>query len=134
MKLELKHISPYLPYGLNGEFKLSEVINPCKNEIKTKVLTDENCGFFCRYCKPILHPLSDYRDINSLQMSDLNFDLTDQISISDLANKKIGYWQLPYATILLMSEAHIDFQDLISQGLAIDINTLPEFQSKTGLI
>jgi hypothetical protein len=73
---------------------------------------------------PILRPLSDYKEINSPAMKDLNCDLSDQIRILELANKEVSFYYLPYGIAQLLFEAHIDSFNLIPDGLAIDINSL----------
>ena len=60
-KLELKHIAPYLPYGLKTKYFLSDaiVLNEGQPEdIRDKNLTSDNVNFVLSFCKPILYPLS----------------------------------------------------------------------------
>ena len=73
MKLELKHIAPYLPYGLKGRVDKESYIQEEQERIgqlKTIDLADHNyelaiygdLGYFLCYIsdfKPILRPLSD---------------------------------------------------------------------------
>jgi len=59
MKLELRHLAPYLPYKLKGRFKLKDVVNTYKDEVREKELNTDSATFFLLYCKPILRPLSD---------------------------------------------------------------------------
>lgn len=47
MKLELKHISPYLPYGLKGNYLLSDVVPTTKDELRDKLLTLDSVKLFC---------------------------------------------------------------------------------------
>lgn len=72
----------------------------------------------------ILHPLDNYKDINSDAMSKIGCDISDMIFISELANKERSWSDVPYGVIELMCEHHIDFKRLIEAGIAIDINTL----------
>jgi len=132
MKLELKHLAPYLPYGLgvnlnrnNGMFKASHVnlhyvsihFNSAVNETYFKY---KNVTYGLYDCKPILRPLSDYVDINETGYTDLNCDLMDQLIINELANKTIPLSLIPFGVIQIMSEHHIDFFNLIPDGLAIN--------------
>lgn len=124
-KLELKHLSPYLPYGLKMKstgdniYELSTYIrvggsNPLRDIYSC--LSDSY--------KPILRPLSDYVDINSESFMDINIDLGEQIVINQLANKGIGYWHLPYSVICICFEHHIDVFGLIEKGLAVSIHDM----------
>lgn len=131
MKLDLKHLSPYLPYklemseqdliyvlaGFDGNVMLLyEKGDPSMEPFGAEIIEQS--------VKPILRPLSDYCDINSTAMNELNCDLTDQIQINELANKKINYSQLNYGVAQICFQNHIDIFALIENGLAIDINTL----------
>jgi hypothetical protein len=115
MELQLKEIVGYLPYN-------TKVLNGW-GDVKTlnyTFLDDENNGFITN-CKPILFPLSLFKDINSDAMNDLGVDLENQMELCDLANAKIGYWHLQYSTIEICLENKIDFQSLIGRGLAIEV-------------
>lgn len=125
----MKHLAPYLPYGLriktkhgwdtmstlneheiNGDFEESY---PYENH------SNVNIEF-----SPILRPLSDFLDINCKANNDLNLDISMLIELNEVANKQRGYLNASYGTIQMMCENHIDFQDLIELGLAVDINSL----------
>lgn len=58
-KLELKHLAPYLPYELKGNYEVSEVVPSAKFELRNKELRTDNIDFFLNYAKPIFRPLSD---------------------------------------------------------------------------
>lgn len=118
MKLELKHLTPYLPYGLkirnqafridyvNKEFGVLNGIYPLYKDEKCywQYTTSENStGSSLKNCKPILRPLSD---------------LTKEY---DLDNSYEG-WQSEWIEHLLSK--HFDVFGLIEKGLAIDINTI----------
>jgi hypothetical protein len=146
MKLEIKHLAPYLPYGLNGIYKLSDVINLLdgqKDEIRDKKLASDCVPFFLSYCKPILRPLSDL----TKQISDnkgRKFILAKQLwsvsendeDVFELFGTLPEYWDISlralisdyrnvdYGDIQKMLKYHFDIFGLIDQGLAIDINTL----------
>lgn len=60
MKLELKHLVGYLPYGLKFELNLKDVQVNYKNEIRRFTMTCSNIDLCLTHGgKPILRPLSD---------------------------------------------------------------------------
>lgn len=173
MKLELKHITPYLPYGLkvqytgviNGkeksEYNKTEPITyiddilslewannfpkdvhglkiaPIKKVSFWKERTILEVGIKSHGLKKlqiskwynddfklVLRPISDYEDINSQAMSEMNLDVQTMIEISELGYSYRCLQNVSYGTIQVMAHNHIDFQNLIKEGLAIDINTL----------
>lgn len=108
MKLELKHLAPYLPYGLkvssihtlNAENGIGNINHIVRAVNKGK-----------KQYRPILRPLSDltkeeYRCLFYGNPLDYKID------------------ELPYKTFIKLLEWHFDVFHLIPQGLAIDINTL----------
>lgn len=132
MKLELKHLAPYLPYELkvyNSEIGVRDV-----------VMLDSMNPLFCHIIsvgkrnKPILRPLSDseeyfqelygmlehddvtqYLDEDFLKYHDIN-------SFDELINKEVEH--IPYGTLQVFLKQHFDLFGLIPKGLAIDKNTL----------
>lgn len=119
-KLTLEHLAPYLPYKLRAYVKFDGI------DLFSYIDCSNVIGFVNGDTKrkPLFRPLSDYTDINSPSMNDLNTDLGTQMEICDLANKKIHYRSLSYGTALTCFQAHIDVLGLIDKGLAIDINTV----------
>ena len=147
MKLELKHLASYLPYGLKG-------IRPDDDELKYQYqLVAINIGVHNTWtpldfgdstgldCKPILRPLSDLTKeieiddkINDEKFIPMNLidgkgsgtlggnNLREMIEYNQFLN--YNYYDLKYATILKLFEWHFDVFGLIEQNLAIDINTL----------
>ena len=116
MKLELKHLAPYLPYGL--KIRYIE-----RNE--THIFDTSNLKAVCSeqiHLRPILRPLSDFTDINSESMNKLNTDLNIQMELNKLALKFKHYTSCSYSTMQLCFENHIDVFGLIEKGLAIDFN------------
>lgn len=109
-KLELKHLSCYLPY----ELRLTACSQPMNGRM---------CELLAKHTystiKPILRPLSDYYDINSPAMNDLNLDLGDQIWLVNLADGTYHVDKLPYRLACTLAEEHIDFMGLIPAGLAL---------------
>mgnify|MGYP003426619548 FL=1 len=132
-QLTLKHLAPYLPYGLKckwnqsnpfilvGLQKGNESVN---NDLWTWKDGSRYLTGYLYECKPILRPLSDYTDITSKAMSDLNCDLTNQMDIQEFALKKMSLSSLLYSSFEVLTRNHVDIFGLIPEGLAIDINTL----------
>lgn len=127
MKLELKHLAPYLPYGVRFGLTSS------KNQFVCTGLTIHEDGIMAhhkkgssnvsleKYYKPILRPLSDLNQphFSVLRRITSRFEIGDHvwfsgaINLNDL-NKVQSY----------LLEHHFDVFGLIPAGLAIDINTL----------
>ena len=134
MKLELKHIAPYLPYGLNllEEFDINDDKVRILRGIELDfVVTDlERFPFNQRLnyyeIKPILHPLSEYcgqitaGDI----MKKLNCNIKTVHQIWDLQSNEINIENMSVGAYNVMCKNHIDFNNLIENNLAIDINTI----------
>jgi hypothetical protein len=128
MKLELKHLAGYLPYGLKctdgeligirnhigwmGEFKF---------EYGSKHIPVQSI-------KPILRPLSDLTkeiEVNGekfVPVEKLGFPNTKKVEDSFL--HVIGSLHVPYSEMQKLIEWHFDIHNLINNNLAIDINTL----------
>lgn len=131
MSLELKHLAPYLPYGLrikegNVEFEL------------TGSFLDEwfNWGSPMKG-KPILKPMSDFdkplpldsrfysrvSEVNRLLDTryevdrDLDFNIDSESAVYFNASNALQLYDFLF-------ENHFDVFGLIPAGLAIDINTL----------
>ncbi|MGV7234635.1 MAG: hypothetical protein ACQ9ET_00110 [Nitrosomonadaceae bacterium] len=125
-KLELKHLAPYLPYGLKIKTKhgidTMETLNEfCVNGDCEEWYSYEDHPEEVLQFKPILRPLSD---------------LTKEIECNvDFYFPNDGYLELiargiqhinhcPYPIFIKLLERHFDVFELIEKGLAIDINTL----------
>lgn len=129
MKLELKHLAPYLPYDLKYASNQNFDIKISKWELKMveyqiKIIND---GKFENDYKPILRPLSD---LTKEQREELN-EIDDQITLT--ANHQhfktnegsyLDPEQVPYNYAVKLLEWHFDIFGLIDAGLAIDINTV----------
>ncbi len=116
MKLELKHLAPYLPYGLKGNYELSDVVPTAKHELRDKELRIDCVDFFLKYAKPILRPLSDLKKINKL--STIKFYVNGNFYIDS------EYWKVQRNAFEYLFKHHFDVFGLIEQNLAIDINTV----------
>lgn len=140
MKLELKHLAPYLPYRLKVKFEADEYIH----DVVGLNITSEGLGVISPFgdcgsceieiCKPILRPIREveqyfenlYGDLKHQDVTDY-FDADflashDNIEISEIQLLEPG--QIPYGTIQVLFKHNFDVFNLIEKGLAIDINTL----------
>lgn len=144
MELELKHIAPYLPYGINVKTRVNTRFSKIIIEKITGTDLDQ-LGIFKIY-KPILRPLSDLekeiehgeRFVPILKLKELFLDNTLNYGLSIWG--WVGFWndynQIPmfltgeimpechYGIFEFLLEYHFDVFGLIEKGLAIDINTL----------
>jgi hypothetical protein len=175
MKLELKHLAPYLPYGVKVQYlgiingkEISRAEKGIKEKYgedlfvgaeheealkkvplpeyglkvglikKVEIYLDYWClrvgnghkkiypmDFVNTDAKLILRPLSDLTDdqINEL-------DTLHDFSNMSFMSIKLNPLRYPYVIVNKLFEWHFDVFGLIPEGLAIDINTLP--QSLTG--
>lgn len=141
MKLELKHITPYLPYGLKAEMidykrdyvgkqydKIIGIHEWSKNE-DWCCLTDGGSKPSLNYIKPILRPLSDLT--NDIEVNGEKFVPSEELAIHlfdydflavVLDGKNTN--GIPFWVIQKLFEWRFDVFGLIENGLAIDINTL----------
>ena len=136
MKLELKHLAPYLPYGL----KMELLDYPLGKHIRTLEL---DCGHDFNYyleqdkVRPILRPLSDLT--KEIEVDGDKFipfhKVYEQIgggytSFESFSKSQLGNWlytpsiALAYYCVVNLFQWHFDVFSLIPEGLAIDINTL----------
>lgn len=143
-KLELKHLSPYLPHGLKFRHfdDEREIYQTCEiaylgiDEV-TLVSNQHEYTLNTYDVNPILRPMSDLTSqikINDLTFTPMNklwqddFWLTNQ-GIKDQAidfinsSDKLDYC-FPLSWWNLLFEWHFDVFGLIEKSLAIDINTL----------
>lgn len=135
MKLELKHLSYYLPYELRGKFNLKDVDERHPDRLEDKFLRAENVYFFLTYCKPLLIPMSELpkqakatvvgiRNIDQINSKccyhiyhkdgeTVFNDLPEQMPIEDV-------WD----TYEQLFAGHYDVFGLIEQGLALNKLTI----------
>lgn len=131
MKLETKHLAPYLPYKLKGIYEMSsKQKQETLQAIDTlgKCRTDEDLRWFeIKMFKPILQPLfNDNFDYTIFLMD--NFPEEKWADAYNGIMNGVGFGvkieQIPYELHEFLFENHIDVFGLIEKGLAIDINTL----------
>jgi hypothetical protein len=143
MKLELKHLAPYLPYGLKGIY--SEYIDKEKTDLgsfeKEELIglnfKEEKIFLTFGYVTerddfvPILRPLSDLTkeiEVNGEKFVPVKHkDIKTTSTLKHVAKYNFDYKELNFArwdVIQKLFEWHFDVFGLIEKGLAIDINTL----------
>lgn len=108
MKLELKHLAGYLPYGLKFDGKRFGWQNFDGNP---KILCPSDLDGRWEMIKPILHPLKD------LKRGGIDDDCLRWLLVKDINEIKLS-------TYNFLMENHFDIYGLIEHDLAIDINTL----------
>ena len=131
MKLELKHLAPYLPYELKAIIRLREDSSlPIDDECVVNVSCFEAAYLGSEYdeFKPILRPLSDLNkeiDFNG-DLFTPNHHPSFKLFISNDMDWFIDNcpYFVDYLQVQKLLEWHFDVFGLIPAGLAIDTNTL----------
>jgi hypothetical protein len=139
MKLELKHLAPYLPYKLKclaqGEdkkvFDIQGITDFTDVDLHEKGRT-VNEQYDIEDVFPILRPLSDLT--KEIEVNGEKFvPFTNNVSMYQFIDgafycnnygKFLEIKEMPYIVIEKLFEWHFDVFGLIEKGLAIDINTL----------
>ena len=118
-KLELKHLAPYIPYGVRLKYngRIVEIDTIGSDYILTDESFQANVNF--KYIKPILRPLSDLTNGKYYKCLEV---LYNEEKIKRMLNEHWCNWE--YKVLILCFEEHVDVFGLIKKGLAIDINTL----------
>lgn len=145
MKIELKHLAPYLPYKLTGVSKEGSTFYLATgNNMLGRGVEDRDIGtWLSTGIKPILRPLSDltkelyYELSGKTEKDSFGFwygkhnggsDKRDYIYHSGYSSRQYflcdGYGQFTYKMMEFFLEHHFDIFGLIPEGLAIDINTI----------
>lgn len=136
MKLESKHLAPYLPYGLKGQVDNYEIVKLIGiqhfnlNYGKPFNVIDGLENWSTTNFKPILKPLSDLTEEHLkefYQFNSIDLELIDsQEWIAEIVHMIKGNDKFQLRQFNLLFEWHFDVFGLIDKGLAIDINTLNE--------
>ena len=138
MKLELRDLAPYLPYGVkmifekSGDIRLLNGLFIELGELRFHFNVINRGQTIWNY-KPILRPLSDltkeievngqkFIPINWLENQYPNLDLNYQCE--SLLDDERWINQCEYLLIQHLFEWHFDIFNLIKNNLAIDINAL----------
>lgn len=122
MKLELKHLAPYLPYSIKFTVPIHKFHKGAPYE--NRVLTMNESPKLClEHGKPILRPLSGLSE-NELYALKLESNTNGIENFGDIwFGGVISLEDMEYILSKLF-EWHIDVFGLIEKGLAIDINTI----------
>lgn len=127
-KLELKHIAPYIPYGLKCEqygeaFGLRDWLGwGVEFKDKTGCVLVPLCAV-----KPILRPLSLLtKEIEHLGERFVPYDtnIFTKYRMNTLHPKHINIVGMPYWCVQKLIEWHFDVFGLIEKGLAVDATKL----------
>lgn len=153
MKLELKHLVPYLPYGVEiykWDAGYEKPVNKCHligidgNEIIVssydfksihcgeKIFTRPKMNTSLSITKLVLRPLSDLTEeiehngkkFKPLDIISEIFDYNDEWFGWDTFIKTYNMKMIDYDVIVKLIEWHFDVFGLIDAGLAININTI----------
>ncbi len=137
-KLELKHLTPYLPYGLR--MKVNDGYGILKGILQHSLDVSDpdsvDSGMYVTYdeCNPLLFPLSECEEI--LNNDDYLCIDSCQVTFCNLWNGKNTFKIYPtgaewiYASDVyenfyeFLFKYHFDVFGLIDSGVAIDINTI----------
>jgi hypothetical protein len=136
MKLEIKHLAPYLPYKLKAEMvdykidyvgkKYDKIIGFHqwdKSGSLWSALTFGGSKPNIQQIKPILRPMSNL--ICFLINDDVSiYKKLSRCSREDFQYKNPCIIKWPYLDLQILFKHHFDVFGLIDSGLAIDINTL----------
>jgi hypothetical protein len=142
MELEIKHLAPYLPYGLKLQYVVREKVektgvlqsishrdfetHPTRVSIEG-LYNEEHIWMF----KPILRPLSDLN--NEIVINGEKHQMwllingqkaLENVGIENMNGYQYSILELSYNKIQTILKFHFDIFNLIGQGLAVDINTI----------
>ena len=125
MKLEIKHLAPYLPFNIKVQW-----VREDDKELIIQYLTISDYNFLIRrkYAKPILRPLSDLT--KSIEVNGERFVPAYKMITHGFHNQfwyetEIFDYRYLYAMDLeKLFEWHFDVFGLIEKGLAISYNDL----------
>ena len=129
MKLELRHLAPYLPYGLKMKWIEGDMIYKL-TRLSTAGLAcvDENgyrTPFDYEHIKPILRPLSDLSEkIEHEGKKFVPMNKLPRVGVYDVRDLECSYLDMQK-----LFEWHFNVFDL-PQKLWVDINTIKEFNPK----
>ena len=142
MELEVKHLAPYLPYGLKLQYVVREKVektgvlqsishrdfetHPTRVSIEG-LYNEEHIWIF----KPILRPLSDLNkeivikgEKHQMWLLINGQKALDNGKIENMNGYQYSILELSYNKIQTILNFHFDIFNLIEKGLAVDINTL----------
>ena len=111
-KLELKHLAPYLPYGLSFSVNLKDVRDNFPDELRTLKLAEPSIDLALKIGKPILRPLSS---ITTEEAYELGVLLMGE---ADMEDKEVGIdkmvlMEVTYLTIMYQDKVDEDYSIMI---------------------
>lgn len=121
-------VSMSLPYGLKVLIPESDKKGCRKTVIGTVGAVYDDGSITChdtvnacpKWYKPILHKLTDISKFNSyIAENFLSKEVINLMKLDMISDTKISYFEF-----IFLVKNHFDVAELISQGQAIDINTL----------
>ena len=121
-------VSMSLPYGLKVLIPESNTKGCRKTVIGTVGAVYDDGSITChdtvnscpKWYKPILHKLTDISKFNSyIAENFLSKEVINLMKLDMISDTKISYFEL-----IFLVKNHFDVAELISQGKAIDVNTL----------
>jgi hypothetical protein len=129
MKLEIKHLCPYLPYELSGivgsDTKISYMEMLSHFSICTGVnIKGVQSWFKITSFKPILKPSSDIKKY-ATEIKLMGYKTDSNTFFNMLSDLKDG--KLEYDLMQLFIKEHIDVFGLIDKGLAINMNEVANY-------
>jgi hypothetical protein len=139
MKLELKHLAPYLPYKLRVLYHFeNRMMNAGNGSSKNWIGITALLQRQSELCHPILRPLSDLtKEIEVggkkfIPIKEINWTITEYplmeedgtVFLQDSCELNMLEISEVYKVYQMLFEWHFDVFGLIEQGLAIDVNTL----------
>ena len=131
MKLELKHLAPYLPYGLVVFIPIWKCERTISQLRQKSIVTKDFANYLLfADIKPILRPLSDLTKerIDMIYFGVIATD-NDMYGSRTEFEDDLDLWlcdmsHIPLCVYSYLIENHFDVFGLIEKGLAIDINTI----------
>lgn len=132
-QLNMEHLTPYLSFKLQiyGGSMVSELVgikhnNQLEEDFHLAVYDGTTYHMNCSSLEhsPILKPLRDYQDHDSIAMQNLKLELIEEMELSHFALGRVELGMVRHRIIQIMNKNHIDYNDLIGKGLAVDQNTL----------
>jgi hypothetical protein len=124
-KLEIKHLAPYLPYGLKSIYngRIVEIEAVGNEYILTDESFQENIKF--EHIKPILYPLSYIKNFEDImdEFSEYSWEVFEN-HFFVLGRTLNCFDSITYTIAELCFKHNLDLFGLIEKGLAIDINSI----------
>ena len=126
MKLEVKHLTPYLPYGIQIQYKerSGDLFTEELFHIQTKILPSKKQFISVNKMLPLTNVKPILRPISSMNEEECAIYNEIQSMCHSVTNKFYDQCYTQAALIDFLASRHFDMFGLIVSDLAIDINTL----------